>query len=46
MVCHQGTHSPHVPDVMLVRGGVGPFASPGVALVGKLPVAVETPSTR
>jgi len=41
MVCHQSPNSPHVPDVVLVRSGIGRFTSFGVALVRKFPIAVD-----
>lgn len=41
MVCDQRPHSSDVPDVMLVDSGIGRFTSLGVALVRKLPVAVD-----
>lgn len=41
MICHQSPHTPDVPDVVLVRSGIGRFTSRGVALVREFPVAVD-----
>ena len=41
MVGHQSSHSNQVPDVVPVHGALDRFTSRGVALIGKVPIAVD-----